>query len=77
MEGFTTLQKVSFIFMIIGCVSVGWMLIPLAWCIPMTIKYYKALKEGKALELPMAFKICTLIFVSLVSGIIMLIDKGE
>lgn len=28
------LQTAAKIFMIIGCIAIGWCLIPLAWCIP-------------------------------------------
>lgn len=70
----STLKTVSKIFMIIGCVlSAFYFLIPLCWTIPMTIYYCRALKEKRPVGT--AFKVCSLLFVSLVSGIIMLCDN--
>lgn len=65
------------IFMIIGTVANAWLflLVPLAWCIPMTISYYKKTKNKEPIGT--AFKICTLLFVNLVAGILMLIDDKE
>lgn len=65
-----TMKLVVKIFMILGCISIGWALIPLAWCIPMTVTTFKKLDAGESFST--GFKICTLIFVSLVAGIIML-----
>lgn len=45
-------------------------LIPLCWTIPMSIKIFKAMKEGTVLKT--GFKICTLIFVNLITGIVLL-----
>lgn len=68
-----TLRAVAFAFAIVGTVFLGVYLIPLAWCIPMTIEIYHHYKEGK--ELSVAFKVCTLLFVSVVSGILLLVDS--
>ncbi|MBR6050061.1 MAG: zinc-ribbon domain-containing protein [Clostridia bacterium] len=70
---FTGLQLAAFILMIISTVSIGWMLIPLAWCIPMTISYYNSIKNGRPVSL--GLKVCTLLFVNLISGILMLCDN--
>ena len=51
----------------------GWLLIPLCWCIPMTVSVYKAYKGKK--DLSTGFKVCTLLFVSLVGGILLLCDN--
>jgi hypothetical protein len=69
-----TMQTVAFIFMIIGTVIGGltW-LVPLAWCIPMTLHYYKKMKSGEPVGT--AFKVCSLLFVSLVGGILMFFDN--
>ncbi len=66
-EGMVTATKV---FLIIGCVSMGWMIIPLAWCLPITITLFRNLNEG--LPINTGLKICTLLFVSLVAGILLL-----
>jgi len=68
----TTLAKV---FMIIGTVASGMCIIPLAWCLPMTISYFKKIKENKPVSV--GFKVCTLLFVSVLAGIFMLCDKDN
>ena len=69
-DGKETMRTVAKVFMILGCISVGWALIPLAWCIPITVSIFKSL-HGKR-PISTAMKICTLIFVSVVSGICLL-----
>lgn len=59
----------------IGFVDVIAYLVPLAWSIPMTIKVYKARKNNEPLST--GFKVCTLIFVNLVAGILLLCDKDQ
>ena len=65
-----TLETVIKVFLIIGCVAQGWLLIPLAWCLPITISVFKSLKENKPIGTGM--KICTLLFVNMIAGICML-----
>lgn len=69
------LQTAAKIFMIIGCISMGWCLIPLAWCIPMTVSYFGKVERGERAST--GFKICTLLFVSLIAGILMLCDDAN
>ena len=69
----TAMQKAAKIFMIISCVLWGLSIIPLLWCIPMTKSYVKKIESGEAIST--TFKICTLLFMSVVSGILMLCDK--
>ena len=71
-SGMKTAAKV---FMIIGTVAMGvaGYLIPLAWCIPMTVSYFKKVKTGQPIST--GFKVCSLLFVSLVGGILMLCDN--
>ncbi len=71
----STLSTIAKIFMIISCVTVGWTLIPLAWCIPMTVSYCRKIKNKEPISV--SFKVCTLIFVSTVSGILMLCDDDS
>lgn len=69
-----TLTTVAKVFMILGCVSGAiCYLIPLIWCIPMTVHYFNAIKRGE--KLSTGFKVCSLLFASLVAGIVMLCDK--
>ena len=70
------LQTAAKIFMIIGCVSAAFMyLIPLLWAIPMTIHYCNAIKNRQPVGT--GFKVCTLLFVSLVAGILMFCDSSN
>ncbi len=50
-------------------------LIPLAWCIPITVVVCKRL--GKKQPVGTGLKVCTLIFVNLVAGILLLCMKAE
>ena len=70
----SALKTIAKVFMIIGCIATaGYFLIPLCWTIPMTVHYFNAVKNNKCVGT--GFKVCTLIFVSLIAGIIMLCDK--
>lgn len=69
-ENDDTMSIVIKAFLILGCISQGWLLIPLAWCIPITVKIFNCLKNGTPISTGM--KVCTLIFVSLVAGICLL-----
>lgn len=72
----STLQIIARVFMIIGCVaSAAYFLIPLCWTIPMTIKYWRAVDGGQPVNT--GFKVCSLLFVSLIAGILMLCDKDR
>jgi len=68
------LKKTAKVFMIIGCVfsALCW-LIPLAWAIPMTVSYCKKIKRHETVSV--GFKVCSLLFVSQIGGILMLCDK--
>lgn len=84
----TGLRTAAKIFMILSCIAMPFavlefgvffdtlfgiiltMCIPLTWCIPMTVYYWK-----KCDSVGIGFKICTLIFVNAIAGILMLCDK--
>ncbi len=67
----TTIIKV---FLIISCVfSIFSFLLPLAWCLPMTMRYCRAKENGE--EIGMGFKVCTLLFVNAIAGILMICEK--
>lgn len=74
-ETLNTLLLVSFIFMLISTISLGWLLIPLAWCIPMTVSCYKCYQNNT--KPSVGFGVCSLLFVSLVSGILMLVASAQ
>ncbi len=68
------LKKAAKVFMIIGCVLSGFcFLIFLLWTIPMTTNYCKKIKNGESVSTE--FKVCSLLFVSKIAGILMLIDN--
>ena len=69
------LKLAAFVLMIISTVTVGWAIIPLAWCIPMTVSYYKNITEGRSVSV--GFKVCTLLFVNLIAGVLMLCDTED
>ena len=47
----------------------------LIWSIPMTISYFNRIKRGQ--KISTGFKVCTLIFVSVIAGALMLIDENH
>lgn len=70
-----TLRLIAFIFAIISTVSAGIFIIPLCWMIPMTVYCWKLYKGTRANTV--AFGVCTLIFLSVVSGILLLVSTKE
>lgn len=67
------LSTAAKVFMVIGTVIMGFYLIPLAWCIPMTVSYFNKVKYNRPIST--GFKVCCLLFVSLIGGVLMLCDK--
>ena len=65
-----TLKLVIKIFLIFGCISFGWLLVPLLWCIPLTTGVFNRFKTGE--PVPMGTKICILLFVNVVAGVCLL-----
>ena len=58
------------VFMIIACVaSVSMYCIPLLWIGPMTYFFFKKVKNGEPIGT--GFKVCTLLFVNIIAGILM------
>ena len=70
-----TLRLVAFILYLISTISVGWAIIPLAWMIPMTVISWGIYKGEK--RNTVAFGVCTLIFVNLISGILLLVSSKD
>ena len=64
------LYLAAFVLSVISCVVSGLAIIPLAWTIPMTVHTYGIYKGKKANTI--AFGVCSLIFSSLISGILLL-----
>ena len=71
-SGLSTAAKV---FMVLGTVIMGIYIIPLAWCIPMTVSYFRKVKNNRPVST--GFKVCSLLFVSVLGGIFMLCDKDN
>lgn len=74
-KGESTLSILAKVFMIIGTVYSSVLIIPLAWCIPMTISYFSKVKNKQPVST--GFKICVLLFVSMLGGIFMLCDEEQ
>lgn len=66
------MKLAAFILCLITTIVSGFALIPLIWYIPMTIHVYKAYKGEE--DLSVGFKVCVLLFVNLIGGILLLCD---
>lgn len=69
------LRLVAFIFCILSLVGSCWLIIPLAWMIPMSVICWGIYKGTKANTV--AFGVCTLIFVNVVAGILLLCSNKD
>lgn len=65
----------SKIFLILGCIVQGWLLIPLAWCLPITISICGRMNRGEPVGT--GLKVCSLLFVNLIAGILLLCRSDE
>lgn len=74
-KGNDGLAVASKVFLILGCIAQGWLLIPLAWCLPITISICGKMNRGE--EVGTGLKVCSLLFVSLVAGILLLCRKDD
>ena len=74
-KGNDSLAVASKIFLILGCVAQGWLLLPLAWCLPITISVCGKLKRGEPVST--GLKVCSLLFVNLIGGILLLCRSDE
>ena len=73
------LRTAAKVLMIVGTVMTAlipyFMIYSLAWTLPMTLSYCKKLRNNEPVGT--GFKVCSLIFVSLPAGILMLCDNEE
>lgn len=67
------MRLAAFVLCLISTILFGFSIIPLAWCIPMTMYVYEYYKGER--DLSLAFMICTLIFVNPIAGILLLIES--
>ncbi|MEG0015424.1 MAG: DUF2510 domain-containing protein [Gordonibacter sp.] len=70
-----TFALIAFIFCLLSTVTVGWLLVPLAWMIPMTVHCWGIYKGEKPNTI--AFGVCTLIFLNFVGGICLLVGEKD
>jgi hypothetical protein len=70
----TVLGSIATVFMIIGTIlmAICTFGIGLVWCLPMIFSYSKKLQTGAPVST--GFKVCTLLFVNTIAGILMLCD---
>ena len=71
----TTIQIIAEVFMILGIISSCWLLVPLAWTIPMTVAVFRRHKRQE--HIGTGLKVCILIFESLIAGILLLCDNND
>ncbi len=71
----SNLMLANFVLCVVSCVASCWLVIPLAWMIPVTViswGIYKGTKRNTV-----AFGVCTLIFTTLIGGILLLIANKD
>ena len=56
------------VFLILGCIAQGWLILPLAWCLPITISICKKMNKGEPVGI--GLKIWALLFVNTIGGIL-------
>ncbi len=72
-ENDSIIRTLAKVFMILGCIAYGAFIIPLCWTVPMTVHYFRCCRENQPVST--AFKVCSILFVSLVGGILMFFDN--
>lgn len=69
------LRLAAFVLNVICTISLCWAIIPLAWMVPMTVHSWGIYKGNKPNTV--GFGVCTLIFLSLIGGILLLCSSKE
>ena len=69
------LGTIAKILLIVGVICTAWCVIPLAWTLPITIKINNRLKNNEPIST--GLKICALILVNTVAGILLLCRKDN
>ena len=70
-----TLASIAKVLVIITTVFTGFYIIPLFWTVPMTQKLSRALNNNEKISI--GFKICILLFLNTIAGILLLCMKNE
>lgn len=70
-----TIQIIIIVLLVLASIgsAFAFFFIPLLWCIPMTIHYSNKCKKNE--QVSTAFKICTILFMGLIPGILMFFDQ--
>ena len=63
------------ILLILGCIVQGWLLLPLAWCLPITISICNKMNRGEPVGV--GLKVCALLFVNIIGGVLLLCRSDE
>lgn len=63
------------VFLILGCIAQALILIPLAWCLPITISIFGKINRGE--HISVGLKVCALLFVNLIGGILLLCRNDD
>ena len=69
------LAVASKIFLILACIGQGFLILPLAWCLPITISICNRMKRNEPVGT--GLKVCALLFVNLIAGILLLCRSDE
>ncbi len=69
------MRLAAFVLNLIFTISAGFLIIPLAWMIPMTVRSYHIYKGTKPNTV--AFGVCDLLFCGLIPGILLLCDLDD
>lgn len=71
----TGTQTAAKVLMIIWTVFMAFFPLTLAWTLPLTLSYCGKIKRGE--RVGTGFKVCVLLFVCMIAGILLLCDKDE
>ncbi|KAB8287913.1 DUF2510 domain-containing protein [Bifidobacterium avesanii] len=69
------LRLAAFVLNLLSTIGTGWLIIPLAWMVPMTVHSWRLYKGERANTT--AFAVCDLIFCSVIAGVLLLISQKE
>lgn len=74
-DGQSNLLMVAFIFALLSTLAVCWLILPLAWMIPMTVHTWGIYKGRHANTV--GFGVCMLLFCGLIAGILLLVAEKD
>lgn len=65
-----TMCVVVKVLLVLSCIAQGWLILPLAWCLPITLSVFSAFHNQKPIGT--GLKVCTLLLVNMLAGICLL-----